>query len=1142
MQKDNHTDFKPFFNLLRDDKQQITNDNAFNEIIDLFVFYMTDIDLNKKEKKDNKDDNEIIDLSKYKEKLKKEHLTKEQIKLLNNNFYDINDLDDKGLEIKDIKDIKDLEHIFYFSNFNNFENFYKLIKDNDFINIKNKTNKEINKLIKNNKFDIKTIEEISKKNYKNSFEKYNIDIKYWNIINYTPLLLYNEIRRLFHYHNYYKYIFTIEETKISEEITFEGLLDKLLQFKQHKENKDFDFFGQLIESLYTNYLYGSLNNKGKGKSSKNAMGQFFTPQNITDFLIMLIKPQIFKDKKTNKINIGNFAEFACGTGGIIRSYMKWYNLLYDKYNYDKSNINSQFLNHIIGCEKSERIFTLCAANMVMKTGQYMKSLHCGDSIFTDCNEDDIFNKKYNYICINPPFSISWNFDNKKIDCEKNLDNFPLFVGGKNSEWLFMILTLQKLKINGKAAVIVPENNHLYETSGNYHILRELIVRCCEIHKIIRCESGTFTSTSAPTIIIYFTKKNNIEDVLSYILKKGYEFSSNIDFENDTKTKSISKYADIKSYVIDKNILNTNSLSFYDFKDFKDITMEDIIYNKKNIDDIKPNKTIDFKELEKNNFSFMLNDYINKEDLQIKLNDDNINYKKLDEIVNYGKKSNRNADFGKDKGLYNFYCSSEKVKKCDIADYNEEYIIIGDGGVANVKIDNKFSCSNHNFIFKSNNENEIINKYIYYYLKFNKRILQEFYTGMIIKNLSKNDLNKINIPIISIDNQEKIIDKIENEIINNYDVEALNKKFNNTIKAVIFNYTNDCNNLKKLNELYNIKYGNRLNKDNCSNEDGKYPVYGGGISSKGYYNKYNTPAHTIIMAGVVAGYVNYLETPCWIADCCYSFNPYDNTKKEIIDKYMYYVLKSKFKEINSLVIGSIQKHINAVIVGEVNVPIISLEKQKELVKYLDEKYEEINNKQNDKNYIMLSNYLNHLLTNYNNIPDNFNINIKNEIDINNIDEYEYFKLNYNDYINNLSILSFHNINFDDKINDILPLFVNLKELYIINCNNINLIPNNLIYLEKLSIMNDKLPNIKDNNIENLPNSLINLKKLKLSKTYIKELPNEYQNLEELEVIFSDNIKSIPKYNKLKSFTTNCNNGIGLTNIYKGQNVFLNIKQN
>ena len=472
--------------------------------------------------------------------------------------------------------------------------------------------------------------------------------------------------------------------------------------------------------------------------------------------------------------------------------MKWYNLLYDKLKYNKSNLNLQFLNHITGCEKSERIFTLCAVNMIMKTGQYMKSLYCGDSIFDDCNKDEnnnninIFNKSYDYICINPPFSISWNFDNKKINCEKNLDNFPLFVGGKNSEWLFMILTLQKLKINGKAAVIVPENNHLYETSGNYHILRELIVRYCEIHKIIRCESGTFTSTSAPTVIIYFTKKNNIEDVLSYNLKKGYDFSSNIDFENDTKTKSVSKYADIKSYVLDKNILNTNSLSFYDFKDFKDI--------------IKPNKTIDFKELEKNNFSFMLNDYINKDDLQIKLNDDNIEYKKLEEIVIYGKKSNRNADFGKDKGLYNFYCSSEKVKKCDIADYNEEYIIIGDGGVANVKIDNKFSCSNHNFIFKSKNENEIINKYIYYYLKFNKRILQEFYTGMMIKNINKNDLNKINIPMISIEKQNYIIKYIESEIISKYDIDLLNKRYNNTNT---FNLLLQ-NNFDTFKEIYNIE--------------------------------------------------------------------------------------------------------------------------------------------------------------------------------------------------------------------------------------------------------------------------------------------------------------------------------------------------
>ena len=1167
MEKNIHTDIKTLFNLLRNDKKQIVNDDAFDEIIDLFVFYMIDIVL----------DNDI-DINEYKDSLKKKYnnLTEEQKKLLNN------------LDENITLNIEDIEHLLYFCNFNNFENFCKLINDEEIMNdIKSKNNKIVIKDFKN----IKQYDLLYEKNFEVASKKYNIDIKYWKYIYYDPLTLYKEIRRIFHYHKLYKNIFRNEETKISEINTFEGLINNLIKYKHYKENKDFDFFGQLIESLYTDYLYGSLNNKGKGKSSKNAMGQFFTPQNITDFLIMLVKPQMFKNKKTNKINIGNFAEFACGTGGIIRSYMKWYNLLYDKLKYNKSNLNLQFLNHITGCEKSEKIFTLCAVNMIMKTGQYMKSLYCGDSIFDDCNKDEnnnninIFNKSYDYICINPPFSISWNFDNKKVNFDNNFNDFPLFVGGKNSEWLFMILTLSKLKINGKAAVIVPENNHLYETSGNYHILRELIIRCCEIHKIIRCESGTFTSTSAPTVIIYFTKKNNIEDVLSYILKKGYDFSSNIDFEEDTKTKSVSKYADIKSYVLDKNILNTKSLSFYDFKDFKDITMEDIIYNKKNINNIKPIKTIELKELEENNFSFMLNDYINKDDLQIKLNDDNINYVNIKDLIEYGKKSNKSKDEGKNKGKYKFYSNSNDEKLyCDNYDYEDEYIIMGLIRYANLKIDKCFSCSNSLLLFKTKDEKIILNKYIYYYLIFNIKILQEKYIQSMIPHITKDKFEEISVPLISIERQNKIIEyieneiinnydvdalnkkfnninifnyllkgdfdtfkeiyDIENEIINNYDVEALNKKFNNTIKAVVFNYTNDCNNIKKLNEIVKIKGGGNVRgKENFLNGD--YLVIGGGIKPCGVYTEWNTLENTVIISGVGAncGYASLYNVKTYLNNS-HSLNIIN--KNELHYKYLYYCMKTKYNDFKKIQHGALMPMINAKDIGSVNIPLISIEKQKELIKYLDEKYDEINNKQNDKNYIMLSNYLNHLLTNYNNIPDNFN-NINNinninnnEIDINNNDEYEYFKLNYNDYVNNLSILSFHNINFDDKINDILPLFTNLKELYIINCNNISLIPNNLIYLEKLSIMNDKLPNIKYNNIENLPNSLINLKILKLSKTYIKELPNEYQNLEELEVIFSDNIKSIPKYNKLKSFTTNCNNGIGLTNIYKGQNVFLNIK--
>ena len=79
-------------------------------------------------------------------------------------------------------------------------------------------------------------------------------------------------------------------------------------------------------------------------------------------------------------------------------------------------------------------------------------------------------KQYDYICINP-FSIPLNLDKMNIF---NLKDFPIIPCGKNSEWLFILISISKLKINGKATIVIPENRHLYETSGNYNKIRELI--------------------------------------------------------------------------------------------------------------------------------------------------------------------------------------------------------------------------------------------------------------------------------------------------------------------------------------------------------------------------------------------------------------------------------------------------------------------------------------------------------------------------------------------------------------------------------------------------------------------------------------------------------------------------------------------
>ena len=112
------------------------------------------------------------------------------------------------------------------------------------------------------------------------------------------------------------------------------------------------------------------------------------------------------------------------------------------------------------------------------------------------------------------------FDGNKLF---NLDLIPIPPGGKNSQWVFLLLSISLLKINGKGACILPDNAQLNASTGNYHLIRKLLCYCCDIHKIIRCKKESFTSTKSATIILFFTKKKDFNDVLSYELKKGYSF-------------------------------------------------------------------------------------------------------------------------------------------------------------------------------------------------------------------------------------------------------------------------------------------------------------------------------------------------------------------------------------------------------------------------------------------------------------------------------------------------------------------------------------------------------------------------------------------------------------------------------------------
>lgn len=178
-----------------------------------------------------------------------------------------------------------------------------------------------------------------------------------------------------------------------------------------------------------------------------------------------------------------------------------------------------------------------------------------------------------------------------------------------------------------------------------------------------------------------------------------------------------------------------------------------------------------------------------------LNTLNCEKKKLNNIIKYLPKSKRQASFGNENGNYPFYTSSNILSKyCNEADYNEECLIIGTGGLANIKIANNFSCSTDNFIIKSE-----YNKYIYYYLSTNINILNDLFHGSTIKHLSKSDLDNIELPLPSLEIQNKLIQECEyyDNQINILNQENLKLESNNIIDIILASLNNTDEDSEKI---------------------------------------------------------------------------------------------------------------------------------------------------------------------------------------------------------------------------------------------------------------------------------------------------------------------------------------------------------
>lgn len=228
-------------------------------------------------------------------------------------------------------------------------------------------------------------------------------------------------------------------------------------------------FGEIYESIL------------KEMQSAGSAGEFYTPRALTDFMANIIDPKIGE----------KIADFACGTGGFITSWLK---ALEKKVKTVEDQ--EEYLKSIYGIEKKQFPYMLCVTNMLLHGIDSPHVMHDNSLTKDVLNYTD--EDKFDVILMNPPYG-----GNEKNDTKQH---FPSDLRSSETADLFMVLIMYRLANGGRAAVILPDG-FLFGTDNAKLAIKEKLLREFNLHTIIRLPGSIFAPyTSIATNIIFFNKE------------------------------------------------------------------------------------------------------------------------------------------------------------------------------------------------------------------------------------------------------------------------------------------------------------------------------------------------------------------------------------------------------------------------------------------------------------------------------------------------------------------------------------------------------------------------------------------------------------------------------------------------------------
>ena len=297
---------------------------------------------------------------------------------------------------------------------------------------------------------------------------------------------------------------------------------------------DMDVKGEIYEGLL----------EKNAQDVKSGAGQYFTPRPLIKAMVDVMRPAPGQA----------ICDPAAGTGGFL---LAAYDYIRRHHPIDRAQEDHLRHHALNGWEIVDGAARLCVMNLYLHgiganggagAGPARSPVRVADSLAADPGD------RFDLVMTNPPFgkksSVTFVTDEGEARRESQVIERPDFWTSTSNKQLNFVQHVKTiLKINGRAAVVVPDNV-LFE-GGAGETVRKKLLHECDVHTLLRLPTGIFYAQGVKANVLFFDRKPASETPWTRQLWI-YDLRTNKDFS--LKQKPLTR-ADLDDFVACYNPAN-----------------------------------------------------------------------------------------------------------------------------------------------------------------------------------------------------------------------------------------------------------------------------------------------------------------------------------------------------------------------------------------------------------------------------------------------------------------------------------------------------------------------------------------------------------------------------------------------------------